>query len=213
MNQEELISKKELLLETGISYGQLYRWKRQNLIPDAWFIKKSTFTGQETFFPKEKMLRRIKDILEMKDTYSLEELAALFSPESVNRTFVLMDVSGALGMTSSLVDRCIRVWGKHRFTFLELLFIDLLREWAADHRLTDEECDEWLLTAKRWSQQLTGADRQVLICRKKGILLFLLLDVRSRLLLDEGCQVLGTYDLEERSKELQVKLQNVLEGV
>ena len=32
-----LISKKELLDQTGISYGQLYRWKRKGLIPEAWF--------------------------------------------------------------------------------------------------------------------------------------------------------------------------------
>ncbi|MFD2879095.1 DUF4004 family protein [Paenibacillus rhizoplanae] len=48
--EEDLISKKELLDETGISYGQLYRWKRKQLIPEEWFIRKSTFTGQETFF-------------------------------------------------------------------------------------------------------------------------------------------------------------------
>ncbi len=48
---ERLISKKELLEHAGISYGQLYRWKRKNLIPEDWFIRKSTFTGQETFFP------------------------------------------------------------------------------------------------------------------------------------------------------------------
>lgn len=47
---EKLISKKELLRLTGISYGQLYRWKRKNLIPEEWFIRKSTYTGQETFF-------------------------------------------------------------------------------------------------------------------------------------------------------------------
>ena len=53
--QNESISKKELLELSKISYGQLYRWKRKNLIPEEWFIKKSTFTGQETFFPKEKI--------------------------------------------------------------------------------------------------------------------------------------------------------------
>ena len=31
---ETLISKKELLDLTGISYGQLYRWKRKGLIPE-----------------------------------------------------------------------------------------------------------------------------------------------------------------------------------
>lgn len=50
--EEDLISKKDLLELTGISYGQLYRWKRKQLIPEEWFIRKSTFTGQETFFRK-----------------------------------------------------------------------------------------------------------------------------------------------------------------
>lgn len=80
----ELISKKQLLAETGISYGQLYRWKRERLIPEGWFIKQSSYTGQETFFPKEQMLARVQAILEAKDRYSLEELAKILSPEAVD---------------------------------------------------------------------------------------------------------------------------------
>jgi len=49
----EEISKKDLLILTGISYGQLYRWKRKGLIPEDWFIKRASFTGQETYFPKD----------------------------------------------------------------------------------------------------------------------------------------------------------------
>ncbi len=56
----ELISKKDLLDLTGISYGQLYRWKWKNLIPEKWFIRKSTFTGQETFFQKKKYSIELK---------------------------------------------------------------------------------------------------------------------------------------------------------
>ena len=77
----ELISKKELLELTNISYGQLYRWKRKNLIPEDWFIKKSVSTGQETFFPREQMLERIEKIIELKDQVSLDELADIFSPK------------------------------------------------------------------------------------------------------------------------------------
>lgn len=76
---EELISKKELLDLTGISYGQLYRWKRKDLIPEEWFIKKSVSTGQETFFPREKIVERIDRIIELKDEASLDELAYRFS--------------------------------------------------------------------------------------------------------------------------------------
>lgn len=68
------ISKKDLLTETGISYGQLYRWKREGLIPEEWFSKRSSFTGQETWFPRERMLERVKMILETKDDMSLEEI-------------------------------------------------------------------------------------------------------------------------------------------
>lgn len=76
---EELISKKELLDLMEISYGQLYRWKRKNLIPEEWFIKKSVSTGQETFFPKEKIIERISKIIELKDETSLDDLAYRFS--------------------------------------------------------------------------------------------------------------------------------------
>ena len=81
---EELISKKDLLIQTGISYGQLYRWKRKNIIPEEWFIKKSVSTGQETFFPKGKILERINKIIELKDEISLDELAYKFSNPKID---------------------------------------------------------------------------------------------------------------------------------
>jgi len=75
----DLISKKDLLIETGISYGQLYRWKREGLIPEDWFIKQSAFTGQETFFPRAEILARIQSILAMKDNHSLGEVANILA--------------------------------------------------------------------------------------------------------------------------------------
>jgi DNA-binding transcriptional MerR regulator len=74
------ISKKDLLRETGISYGQLYRWKREGLIPEDWFVKRSAHTGQETYFPQDQALARVRAILEMKDNRSLEEIRDALSP-------------------------------------------------------------------------------------------------------------------------------------
>ena len=73
------ISKKDLLKEMGISYGQLYRWKREGLIPEEWFVKRSAYTGQETFFPRDQIIPRIQAILELKEQYSLEEMARMFA--------------------------------------------------------------------------------------------------------------------------------------
>lgn len=83
MGDEHLISKKEVLDQMGISYGQLYRWKRKGLIPESWFIRQSTFTGQETFFPKEKIVERIGRIKDMKGEHALDDLAEVIS-EHVN---------------------------------------------------------------------------------------------------------------------------------
>ena len=73
--EQELISKKELLERYGISYGALYRWKRKGLIPEDWFIKKATVTGQETFFPEALICQRVEMIQSQKDDFSLDDLA------------------------------------------------------------------------------------------------------------------------------------------
>ena len=91
--EQELISKRELLELYGISYGALYRWKRSGLIPDGWFIKKSTVTGQETFFPRRLICERMEIIKRQKDDVSLKELAKLFSKESERNAAVIIDTS------------------------------------------------------------------------------------------------------------------------
>lgn len=89
--EQELISKKELLELYGISYGALYRWKRKGLIPEDWFIKKSTVTGQETFFPRGLICERMELIQKQKDDTSLEELSKQFSTESKKNATVILD--------------------------------------------------------------------------------------------------------------------------
>ena len=102
--EQELLSKKELLERYGISYGALYRWKRKGLIPEDWFIKKATVTGQETFFPKTLICERVELILGQKEDITLDELAgalnqdakkqAILTVKTVygNRTFTLSDI-------------------------------------------------------------------------------------------------------------------------
>lgn len=85
-----LISKKDLLTRYGISYGALYRWKRKGLIPEEWFIKKSTTTGQETFFPYKLVCERIELIQSQKDDILLDELAhQLTKEEEANKALLL----------------------------------------------------------------------------------------------------------------------------
>ncbi|MBQ3489327.1 MAG: DUF4004 family protein [Clostridia bacterium] len=90
MGNENLISKKELLERYRISYGALYRWKRKGLIPDEWFLKKATATGQETFFPEKLVCERIERIQSMKEEVLLDELAKQFSGEEKKNEFLVL---------------------------------------------------------------------------------------------------------------------------
>lgn len=135
------ISKKDLLKETGISYGQLYRWKREGLIPEAWFIKKSSYTGQETFFPREKILKRIKAIQQLKDKYSLEELANMLAPEITNRTFTEEDLEKFEEIDVDVAACFMDHMEKDEFTFVEILVMMTLSEWRLKEGIPYEELD------------------------------------------------------------------------
>ena len=87
---EELISKKELLERFSISYGSLYRWKRMGLIPEDWFIKKATVTGQETFFPKQLICERVELIKTQKDDCSLNDLCKQINQESEKKAVLII---------------------------------------------------------------------------------------------------------------------------
>ena len=84
-----MISKKELLIKTNISYGQLYRWKRLGLIPEEWFVKVSVSTGQETFFDEDLIIPRIEKILSLKDSHSIDEIKRLLNPKPSEIAFSL----------------------------------------------------------------------------------------------------------------------------
>ena len=109
-SEENLISKKQLLEKYSVSYGALYRWKRKGLIPEEWFIKKSTPTGQETFFPKDLIFERVELILSKKENILLDELAEKISGEEESnakivietvfgeKTFRIMDIKSIKGV-------------------------------------------------------------------------------------------------------------------
>ena len=69
----------------------MYRWKRKGLIPEEWFIKKATATGQETFFPKDLICERVELIQSQKDDFSLDELSKQFNQEDEKKAVLTID--------------------------------------------------------------------------------------------------------------------------
>ena len=121
----KVISKKDLLVKMNISYGQLYRWKREGLIPDEWFVKQSVPSGQETFFDENLIIPRIEQILEYKDKYQLDEMKDIFSNNNnINYNFkkaLNLDIIDPYFLKIYLKDR-------HNVSITELAMIYILTE-------------------------------------------------------------------------------------
>lgn len=206
---EELIPKKEVLRLTGISYGQLYRWKRLGLIPEAWFIRRSTFTGQETFFPKEKILKRIEDILRLKDEHPLEELVRILAPEVIPA-----EVSHPSPLDLPPIGQAGKelLWKAQGYTFSELV---ALAAGAEAVRRGAKAAEARLLVdlVREASEALRAPTGLVLLLGEKtvegeGFSFRAPLAVLGRepLRLDRDCRVKVRFDLEKVVEEVKLAL-------
>ncbi len=207
MDDNELISKKELLQLTKISYGQLYRWKRENLIPESWFIKKSSYTGQETFFPKDKILNRVNEILKLKDQYSLEELANMISPGLTKSVFDGDALKNIKDFSPEIIEIFKNIYHKQYYLFFELLFIYVLSKYK--RLLTEEDIIDAAKSVEKWAKALKDSSYRFIILIKEPKKLFLLAGQDSKLLFDWNTREILAIDLEETAKELGIILNNI----
>ncbi|MVX64595.1 DUF4004 family protein [Clostridium chromiireducens] len=184
---EELISKKELLEELQISYGQLYRWKRKKLIPEEWFIKKSVSTGQETFFPKQKIITRINKILELKDDVSLDDLANQFSYNvkdiKIVRDYLVKNEIVPLGIMERF-ESVINV-DNNIYDELRLFTLFIYENLIGIGFLSLEEVNEITESISRNYKLLCDENKVLIIKRKLGVLFYYILNNEPEILLDE----------------------------
>lgn len=207
LDQEQLLSKKELLDLTGISYGQLYRWKRKNLIPEAWFVRKSTFTGQETFFPKDKILARVAQIKQMKEDLSLDELAHMFSPSPDHIAVEAVELSERNIVTGRALELYLKLYpADHALTFKQVLSIyvtDLALK-SGDVSLSETTLLMQVLNENGRSIS-AGADKLMLV-RKLGVPLCVLTPSASELVLDDEARIVWQIELPACIEALKLKL-------
>ncbi len=204
----DLISKKELLQTAGISYGQLYRWKRKGLIPEEWFIRKSTFTGTETFFPRDKMLARVDRILSMKtEDLSLDDIADAVTPD-LTGVSLSADEAVAKGVVSRTA---VEIFSARRPEVEALRLGELLSAYVVDRLLTTGEVsiDEGALVLATLESSYTtfqGRDCDVVMVRKMGVAVCFVVSSAAELCFDEGTRLLARINLQESTEALGARL-------
>ena len=165
--EQELITKKELLEITGISYGALYRWKRMKLLPDEWFIHRSTFTGHETFLPREKVLQRVREIQTMKETMSLEEIAKHFQPGQPGEISMTAQEAAIYGVAvPAVINQYLVLRPLEQFGYEDLLGLYIFSSLLLEGKVSRDEAFE-LSEAALAAGDLT--EPVVYLVRKYGV--------------------------------------------
>ncbi|PGA12321.1 YhbD family protein [Bacillus mycoides] len=202
-----LISKKDLLELTGISYGQLYRWKRKNLIPEDWFVRKSTFTGQETFFPKEKILERIDKIQTMKEDLSLDELANMFSPSVTEILLAKEDLIRKEITSEPVLQFFMEQTNKTEdFQFAEILYVYVLEELLQSGDVSLEEGKMVLQVLSENYEAIKHKNCDVIIVRKLGISTCFLVSNVDDLIFEKGTKIVLCEAITKYTEALKTKL-------
>ncbi|MFC3804228.1 YhbD family protein [Cohnella sp. GCM10012308] len=207
--ERELISKKDLLELMGISYGQLYRWKRKQLIPEEWFIRKSTFTGQETFFPKDMILARIDRIMNMKEDLSLDELAGKLSPLQTELTLSKRELIERNIVSAMSIDRhstSAQLNDQEAYTFAQLLYLFVTDQLLSAGEISLVESDLSMETLREYFPRYEGKPCELLFMRKMGVTMFALALAPSALYFDAGVKIVARLQLAEIAEQLRSKL-------
>ncbi|WP_055070554.1 DUF4004 family protein [Clostridium massiliamazoniense] len=200
--EEKLISKKDLLELTGISYGQLYRWKRKKIIPEEWFIKKSVSTGQETFFPMEKILVRIREILSLKDESSLDELANIFSnnvksAEILRKYIIERNIVPLMVLEKFEETRGI----KEKYSSEELVLILIFDYLINSSMVSFEEASD-LINAIEVGYEDIKEGEKLILKRKLGILFYYLSSRSEEIIEDKLSKKILEIDFDKIKKQV-----------
>ena len=207
MSDEELISKKQLLRVAQISYGTLYRWKRMNLIPESWFIHRATETGQATFFPRTKILTRIARIKELKSELTAEQMQELFSANVESFRIPLKDFQELELVSKLAVTAFCSVYPLK--TMLD--FNDVFSVYVVDHlmKLSGiylEDAKQVLSLLCKYLTVEASKDYQLLMMRKLGVPMTMLVRGEEDILLDDTTEVVACANLNDFEEALKDKL-------
>lgn len=203
----DLISKKELLSLTGISYGQLYRWKRKNLIPEEWFIRKSAYTGQETFFPKDKILTRINKITNMKNELSLDELADMLSPNPKDSTLTREELLNRNIVSKETLDYYVESQGAIAiFSFEKIVHLHLFEKLLREGHISLTEGKNLLQTLNEHYAKFDGQNCDLIFLRKMGVSLFLLVSHPNKVYFESDAKMVTKINVASCIEELKPKL-------
>ncbi|UZQ49727.1 DUF4004 family protein [Clostridium kluyveri] len=172
-----------------------------------WIIKKSTFTGQETFFPKNKILDRVEKIKNFKEDVSLDELANIFSP-NLSNVFLEENYILKHHIVSQVTINLYKSSHKESrgFYFNELLFMNITDKFLKSGKASLEEGKLIVDTLEKNYKNFDGRYCDVVLIRKFGIAICFLMLIPNEIYVEAEAKLVLKVNSGECLEELKTKV-------
>lgn len=206
---EKLISKQDLLKEKNISYGQLYRWKRMGLIPESWFKNTATKTGQETFFEKEKIYKRIDKIALLRKEMTLKEVRDYLLGElDDNVKLSKAEISKFKILSPEILKVYEAVYIKDSvYRFLDLVYIYIGSDLHLNYNIDVEIIFKMIKEIDKNYKSLNNFSFEISVYKKLGIIIPII-HVKNSIYFFDGNIILENYSIKNIINKLKKELKN-----
>lgn len=169
--------------------------------------EKINFTGQETFFPKEKILERIDKIQTMKEDLSLDELANMFSPSVTEICLSKEDMLRKGIASESVIQFFIEQTNKAvEFQFVDILYLYILEELLQSGEISLEEGKMVLQVLHEHYEKMKQKNSELVVIRKLGISTCFLVSNVDDLFFEKGTKVVVRITIMNYTEALKTKL-------
>ena len=175
-------------------------------LPDEWFIHRSTFTGHETFFPRDKVLERVAEIQRLKESMSLDEIARLFQPGPPGEvSLTAQDAAAACIAVPPVINQYLGLsGGDGSFTYESLLGLYTFSQLLMEGSVSREE-------AYAAAQAVSAVDPEisepvVYILRKYGVPFCITAGEMQKIQFDGDAALAATVSVSQQKRALDTLL-------
>ncbi len=166
------------------------------LIPDSWFIKRRSVTGQETVLPKEKSIKRINDIQKLMEKYSLDEIVDKFSFDAKKEVISFEKMYKTKHMAGEYVNAVGNYFKKSGYTAIEYMMIICCAKVAVEQRFSTRQYVDLLRYALPMAEKCDKKEVNFFVFAAGGDYHLSLSDNNIIPILDSGLRVVGKFNLE-----------------
>lgn len=151
------------------------------------------------------MLNRIKAIQELKNKYSLEELAKILSPEVAKRNFTTDDLAIIEEIKANLIPAFVKVFNKNNFRYIEVLLMIAISDFKDELDLSISQIIDLTNGIKDYSEKIKSTGYMFVIFNNNNEYLGAIYKAQAEIFVDKRVSIVKNINLDDISSNIKLK--------